>query len=145
MKPVIFLILCALFATSAAGTEKVVEYDSLRLSGRLRDNRRFELSVSRERYRPGKHPDIRLDGSHPEFVVSDVTLSIDGRQIEIPPHAFRLLGDPIIYSGPYLMEDGRTIYLYIPGGDGAAGYTQRITIRGGNFVGAETRLDSQSR
>lgn len=137
MKPLIHLILSGLFAVAAAGSEMVVEYDSLRLSGRLRDNRAFELCISRERYRADQHPDIRLDGSPPTFIVSDLFFSIDGRRIAIPAHAFRSLGDPSIYSGPYLMQDGQTINLYIPGGDGAGGYTQRITIRGGKFVRAE--------
>jgi hypothetical protein len=137
MKTVCATIL-AVLSIPVMAAEKVVEYDEFRVSGRLRDKRPFELFISREPYNRAKHPDIRLDGSHPSYVVSALTLTIAGRQVEIPEHVFRYLADPQIHCGPFLMQDGKTIYLYIRGGDCAGSYTERLTIRGSEFISAAT-------
>jgi len=138
-----WLPLCFALAITVSDSEKVVEYDTFTVTGRLRDNRRFELSLWREPFDRKKHGRIKQwiggDGQEPRHVTSGLKLSVAGRPVEIPPSQFEDLADPHIHRGPYLTQDDKAIYLYVDGSDAAGSYTARFTIHGVTITNRQIR------
>jgi hypothetical protein len=131
------LPLIAFLRLAQGDNEKVVEYDTFRVTGRLRDGRPFELAIFREPYNRGRHRNIKCiggDGSELSHVVSALTLTIAGRNAEIPRSQYEDLGDPHVYGGTYLMQDEHAVYLYVSGSDGAGAYTACFTISDGKLT-----------
>lgn len=134
--------LCLTLGITASDRENVVEYDTFTVTGRLRDNRSFELSISREPFATEKHGLKRWiggDGQEPLYVTSGLKLSVAGRKVEIPQSQFEDLADPHIHFGPYLTQDDEAIYLYVKGSDAAGAYTARFTIRAGKITNRQIR------
>ena len=137
------LPLCVTTAVGFWDNEKVVEYDTLTVTGRLRDKRPFELSISREPFDQKKQARIKHwiggDGDEPMHVTSGLKLSVAGTNVDIPRSQFEDLADPHIHFGPYLTQDDKAIFLYVDGSDAAGAYTARFTIRDGKVLKREIR------
>jgi hypothetical protein len=115
--------------------EQVVDYDSMELSGSLRNQHqaRFSLRITEAPF-VANEASVKADywgtdDGAPTTVVGELELQIGKNSIRIFKKAYADLGNPIIPDGIYLMEDGNTVILNLRGGDGAGGYHSRLFFK----------------
>jgi len=127
--------------------ETVVAYDGVKLSGRLKTDRRFELFIenvpTNSVLATSANPKTRNLGFHEDpsavnIIIKDIILVIDGKNIEIPKNTYEDLWNVILPRGVYLMESGPHALIYLEGGDGESSYTARLIIEGDRVLRRET-------
>ena len=69
-----------------------------------------------------------IDGNVPNFKIENLTVKINGQQIEIPESVYSNLFEPHFCKSylpmkAYESSNGKYIYLYMDGSDGAGGYS----------------------
>lgn len=89
-------------------------------AGQSYTGREYEINWSRIEYDGRKIQDWVGGDSFdpPRYVFDSVELVVDGRKIPIPNDLYSDIYDPASY-GPFVMDDGKFLYLVIKAGDGA--------------------------
>ena len=109
-----------------------------------------EASVTLRQFRDSdKHADrfhwYGTDGGSPELVVSKVTLSLDGQDIKIPPHAYGRHGDFSFQGNPLrLLTKDKELILRFGASDGAGAYFLDIIATQEGFLRSRTYTHNPS-
>ena len=80
-----------------------------------------------------------IDGTVPKFEIEELTIKINKQQIEIPKTTYSHLFEPH-FCGTYLpmkafeSSNGKYIYLYMNGSDGAGGYSVKWIFSRNQYI-----------
>jgi hypothetical protein len=140
------VLLCSFLFPAAAE-----EFRKIDISGVTNDNLPFELHIRCAAFTTklahgithfwgGDSPNFR-----PQSIVTELTLSVGGHRVSIPPLAFQDLGDVRVPTNfnPY-GDAGETILIW-GGGDAAGGYTAHFFFRDFKLVRREIYSDLDSK
>lgn len=140
---VLALALFSSLACSAAAElqEQVVDYQSVKFSGKFPDGRgTFDLQVACNETPVAAAPSVKflgVDTDGPACVVRVFSLSLNGKAVFVPPKSYADLANVTIPGGVYLMTRGDLIVLHVHGGDGESAYKARYLIKGHGLVSRE--------
>ncbi len=151
MKNTVVVVLAALFLVIQrprhGRQERVVQYDAVRLLGRLQGDVPFELSIKRGPFNQRlSKQEIKeftkkrfwgTDGGLPDYSIESLSLRVDGKEIEIPRKAYSDLYNINLPSGLWIMESSNGIHLYISGGDAAGSYEGKLIVKNNKVVARE--------
>jgi hypothetical protein len=131
-------------AMSQTANEAVVEYDSVRISGKLADGHTpFSVYL---RCTPSPEattaaaPTVEYlgtDGEAPNCIVQAIAVSLNGKPVGFSAKRYADLANVALPRGVYLTMRGETVVLHVLGGDGAAAYKARYLIERQRLVGRE--------
>ncbi len=127
------------------------EFRKIDISGLTNDKLPFELHIRCAAFSPKRVQGITHfwggDSPHfrPQSVVTDLTLSVGGRRVEIPSSAFQDLGDVRVPTNFNPYGDAGETELTWGGGDAAGSYTVSFFFRNLKLIRREIRSDMDSK
>lgn len=107
------------------------------------DGSQVTVSARSEPYNETRHGRIRLDGTVPETLLKNLSVSVNGQDVSPPARDYAKFGDPHIGPsfGPLHIEQDSTglIYIYVSGGDGGGAHAKRFVVSRSSWIRTEYR------
>ncbi len=143
----LFALLLAAWVASAsaqgAPQEIPVDYDSVRMTGKLRGTgASFTVYVRCVPFKQAARPIssveyLGTDGQDPNCVVQSMSLTLNGKPVQFLAKSYADLADVTLPRGVYLTTRGNIVVLHVLGGDGAGAYKARYLIERQRLVARE--------